>query len=146
MFSDITTALSSIKVANELVTLIFKTKVDSAVTQKAVELNSVILSLQSADLAIQAQNQGLLAENNRLKQELIDTKNWEAEAQKYSLTEIARGIFVYAINPDQLDGKPMHWLCTYCYEIKQKFTLQRGERHLAGDTYFCPNCKTELKV
>jgi hypothetical protein len=89
MFTDITTALSSIKVASDLVTLVLKAKVDAAVTQKAIELQGAIISLQSTILSIQAENQNFLAENNSLKQQIVDMNNWESEAQKYSLTEVS---------------------------------------------------------
>jgi hypothetical protein len=45
MLPEIVTALSSIKVASDLATLIHKAKVDTAVTEKAIELQSAVISL-----------------------------------------------------------------------------------------------------
>jgi len=146
MYAEITAALSSLKVAGELTALVLNTKVNQAVTQKAIELQSAIMSLQTAIIGIQSQNQELLEENNRLKQEIISMKNWEAEARKYSLKEIIAGVFVYAINEDQRGTEPGHWLCAHCYTNKQKSILQKGERLPGGggDLYDCPNCKTHI--
>jgi len=144
MYTEITTALSSIKIVSDLATLVLKSKVDSAVTQKAIDLQAALITLQSTVMSIQAQNQDLLAENSQLKQQLIAAKNWEAEAQKYSLTEIIPGTFVYAINQDQLSTQPYHWLCTHCYENKQKSILQRGGKEPRGWVYNCPICKAQI--
>ncbi len=144
MYTEIATALSSIKIASDLATLVLKAKVDSAVTQKAIELQASLITLQSTVMTIQAQNQDLLSENNQLKQQLIAAKDWEAEANKYSLKEVLPGSFVYAINQDQLGTQPYHWLCTHCYENKQKSILQRMGKELRGWIYNCPTCKTQI--
>jgi hypothetical protein len=149
MYADITTAvttaLASIKTAGELVNLVLQTKVNAAVTEKAREFQSAIISLQSAILSIQAQNQELLVENGRLKQELINAENWEAEAAKYELKQVSTGAFVYAVKPDQAGTGPTHWLCTQCYENKQKSILQRGDAlETSGHTYSCNNCKLRI--
>ncbi len=146
MFAEITTALASIKVAGELATLVLNTKVSQSVTQKAIELQTAIISLQTAIMSIQAQNQETLAENNSLKQKLIDIENWEAETKKYSLKEVAPGAFVYVINQDQAGAEPSPWLCTNCYNQKKRSILQRGID--SGEGYFhnCPSCKAQLIV
>jgi hypothetical protein len=144
MFSDITTALTSIKVASDLTTLVLNTKVNNAVTQKAIELQSAIISLQSAIMSIQTENQKLLAENDSLKQQLVNIEDWNAEAQKYNLTDIGGGVFVHAIKPGQTESGPSHWLCTHCYHNRKKSLLQRGEMTHRGWKYYCPNCKTQF--
>jgi hypothetical protein len=144
MYAEITTALSSIKVASDLASLVLKTKVDSAVTQKAIELQSAIISLQTAIMSIQSQNQELLAENDRLKQQLAAIKNWEAETQKYHLKEVARGVFVYLLNEDQSGAQPSPWFCYNCYEKQQKSILQRGPKTLHGHSYSCANCDNTI--
>ena len=52
MFADITTALAGIKTASDLASLVLKAKVDSAVRGKAIELQSDLISLQSAILSV----------------------------------------------------------------------------------------------
>jgi hypothetical protein len=140
------TALSSIKVASDLVTLVLKAKVDAAVTQKAIELQSSIITLQSTIFGIQTENQKLLEENNSLKQQIIDMNNWESEAQKYSLTEVCPGGVVYAINKDEAGTQPDHWLCPNCYQNRRKSFLQKGMNVGEGHMFTCALCKNQLIV
>jgi len=144
MLADITTALSSIKAVSEFASLVLKTKVDAAVREKAIELQSELISLQSTLLSLQAQYQDLLRENERLKQEQVAMKNWEAEAQKYHLAEFASGVFAYTLNQDQLGTQPSHWLCGNCYEKNQKSILQKGPKTIHGYIISCANCNDKL--
>jgi hypothetical protein len=144
MYTEIATALSTVKTMSDLTALILKTKVDSAVTQKAIESQSAIISLQSAMLSLQSQYQELLRQNEELKRQMADMENWSAEAQNYSLTEIAPGVLVYASKLDNDDGSPSHWLCTHCYGKKQRSIPQRGKKNHSGTIYSCPSCKTEI--
>ncbi len=144
MYADIAGALSVIKTASDLATLVLNTKVNQAVKEKAIELQSVIISLQSTILTIQAQYQDLLTDKNRLEQDLVNAKNWEAEAAKHTLTQIALGAFVYVINEDQRGSQPAYWLCTNCYENKQKSILQKGTHNMDGWQFSCPNCNMTI--
>ena len=144
MYAEITTALTTIKTVTELTGLILKSKVDEAVRQKAIELQSLILSLQETVLSVQSKNHELLEENNALKQKLMNMKNWKAEARKYKLTEIASGVFAYAINQDKQGTEPKHWLCANCYENQQKSILQKGKLTYDGQIYSCGHCKLEI--
>ena len=144
MYVDITTALAAIKTMTEFASLAAKSKKDSAVAEKAIELNSVIIDLQSAILSIQAQNQDLLHRNSELEKKIVDMENWNATAEKYALTEIALNVFAYASKTDNDATEPPHWLCTTCFENKQKSILQRGEKTINGYVYSCGNCKNRL--
>ena len=144
MYAEIATALSTVKTVSDLTSLVLKTKVDSAVTQKAIESQSAIISLQAAMLSLQSQYQELLRQNDELKKQLIDLEDWSMEAKNYRLTEIAPGVLVYARKTDDANTGPACWLCTHCYEKKQKSILQRGKMTHSGTIYSCPNCKTEI--
>lgn len=144
MIPEITAALSSLKVVSDLATLIQKSKVDAAVAEKAIELQSAVISLQSAMLTLQSQHDVLLTENNQLKQQLIDVKNWETESQNYHLKAIRSGVFVYATKPDMQSAEPQHWLCANCYQNKKKSLLQQGSKERIGWNHHCPHCKTDI--
>jgi hypothetical protein len=85
-----------------------------------------------------------MAENERLKQQLVRAENWEAEAAKYKLIQLITDSFVYAPNDDQLNTQPYHWLCAHCFQNKQKSLLQRGEKKMRGWIYTCPACKNSI--
>lgn len=52
MYSEIVTALSGLKTMSDLTKLVLRAKVDSAVTEKAIESQTAIISLQSAMLEL----------------------------------------------------------------------------------------------
>jgi hypothetical protein len=141
---EITAALSSVKTISDIATFLLKAKVGSDVAQKAIELQTTIISLQASMMSAQAQNQGLLEENNRLKQQLASLENWEAEATKYKLVQLVTDSFVYALNDDQSATQPYHWLCAHCFQNKQKSILQRSGKQLAKWLYTCPACKNTI--
>lgn len=144
MYTEIATALSTLKTMSDLTALILKTKVDSAVTQKAIESQTAIISLQSAMLGLQSQYQQTLEQNELLKNQLAEIENWHEEATKYSLTEIAPRVLVYALKPEYANGTPIHWLCAHCYSKNQKGFLQRTRQESEGTYYGCTNCRTEI--
>src|ERR1044072_1294019 len=119
--TEITTALASLKTVSELISLTLKIKTDSAVSQKAIESQSAIISLQAAMLELQSTHQTLLSEKAQLERQLAEVSSWSEESQHYHLEEIDEGIFVYALS----SGSPAHWLCTRCFHDKKKSILNR---------------------
>ena len=142
MLPEITAALASLKTIAELSVLAVKTSTDSRVTEKAIELQSALISLQGAMLSLQSQYQDLLQEKDELEKRLADKEKWDADTQNYTLTEIGRKVFAYALKPDRATSAPAHWLCANCYENKKKSVLQR----LSGSLYRCHSCKSDLIV
>jgi hypothetical protein len=145
MYAEIASAFATLKTMGEITALILKTKIDSTVTEKVIEMQSAITSLQSTLMSIQAENQDLLRQKNELEQRLTDAENWNAEAQRYSLTEITTGVFVYALKPEEAKSGPSHWLCVNCYQNKQKSILQSEGTGIDGTYYLCPRCKTTIR-
>lgn len=145
MLADIATAFTAIKTLTEFAALVAKSKTDAALTQKAIELNMVIIDLQNSILSIQAQDQDLLRRNNELKQKIVDIENWTATAEKYDLKEIALGVFVYVNKKNDDMAEPTHWLCAHCYEDKKKSILQReGKKSPNGYVFSCGRCKNQI--
>ncbi len=146
MYAEIATAAASIKTFADLTSLILKTKVDSAVTEKAIESQSAIISLQTAMLALQSEHQSLLAEKAELERRLVNVQNWEAEASKYSLQEIAPGVFVYVHDSQEDGAAPSHWLCSRCYNERKKSILQKTGRMGGANIYLCLTCQNTLQI
>jgi hypothetical protein len=145
MYTEFLTAFNSLKAIKDLVTAIQQAKVDSAVVQKAIELQGAILSLQDAMMRIQLQNQELLEANNRFKQQLAEAENWEKESKKYQLVHIEDGICAYMMKPDRnRNDDPDYWLCTNCFQKKQKSILQRTGKEREGHIYICANCNARI--
>ena len=141
---DISTALTSISIAKDFAALVLSRKIDSAVTDKAIELQGAIIGLQSTLLEIQIENQSLIDEKNTLKQQLLEMENWNSDAANYELKEIASGVFVYSVKLNQAAAIPNHWLCANCYYEKKKSILQRANQSMVGTEYFCPRCNSKF--
>ena len=142
---DITSAISSFKTMADITALMINLSTDSRVTEKAIELQSALLSLQSDMFGLQAQHQSLLREKEELEKRLIEIQNWQAEAQKYTLAEIVPGVFMYALKAEYKDATPPHWLCPNCYESRRKSVLQRDYNRIKHNYVFqCHHCNAEL--
>jgi len=146
MYAEITAGIASIKTASDLVALILKAKIDAAVKEKVIELQSSIIALHSQMMTIQTEYKTLLAENDRLKEELVKVENWEVERADYELTEIGPGSFAYVAKSDKATGRDKPWLCTNCFDNrKQKCILyQDGPAFLR--LYSCSGCNTHMTI
>lgn len=144
MLAEITSAITTIKTMSDIAGFFIRNKVDNATTEKAIELQSNILALQSLLLTIQTQNQELLQSKGALEKELIEIKNWNAESENYELHEIAAGSFVMASLSNENSSAPAHWLCVNCYQKRQKSVLQYESYPYQGMIYSCPNCKNTV--
>lgn len=143
MYSEIATALASVKTFADLTSLILQAKVTVAVREKAIESQAAIISVQTVLLDLQSQYQSLLREKDELEKRLAEVEDWKVEAAKYSLKEVASGAFVYAPKPDADLLAPDHWLCTRCYHERKKSILQRT---VARVIYLCPTCQSTVTV
>lgn len=144
MSDEISKSQAALIVIRDLVALILKTNTNPDVNQKGVEVGLAILTVQSAIMDIQVQNHELRQQNGELKQQLANMKNWNGEKERYSLTQIADGVFVYALKKEHAGDAPSHWLCANCFQKNQKAILQRAEQDYKGTYYSCPNCEKKI--
>ncbi len=139
----ITIAATGFRKAIELIKSIADISKDADVNAKIIDLQSVILELQSNLLAFQAQYAQVVQENTELKAKLAAHDEWRQIEQHYRLTEVARGVFVYA---SQGSASPSHWLCSNCFSQKRQSILQMYNENEFGRFFQCPNCETKLTV
>jgi len=147
MLSHIPEALAALNNLKNLVQSLSDAKTNAALREQAVELNFAIIDATNAVIAIQTQYQTLLEEKDSLKKELMNRENWDAEASKYTLIEIDRGVSVYALKPEYKSTATPHWLCPNCYQNRKPSILQRGESKTKHHYVFrCPypSCSLEL--
>ena len=145
MIAEFAAGIAGLKTVSDLASLLLKMNVDAAVTEKAIEANAAVINAQSLMLELQAKHQGLLARNDELEKRIVAIQNWEAETNKYALTQIVEGIFVYALKPDASDGMPPHWLCPNCFQSQKKSILQFDYSRVAHHNVFkCPQCDLKL--
>jgi hypothetical protein len=147
MSGEIAAAITSLKAAFELA----KTFVDlhdvAAINAKVVELQGQILSAQASAFAANDAQSALLERVHELEQEVANLKAWEAEKEKYQLTEVGRGVFAYTLKEGTGTTEPKHSLCPQCYQEGFKAILQEERRQPgAVRILYCLRCHGELNL
>lgn len=107
--------------------------------------NAVAVELQEKILAAYQAQMALAEQIGNLEKEVAQFKNWEAEKERYILTDYGSGTFAYALKPDKADGEPAHRICANCYTQGHKSLLQF--RHLTHDkkeSMRCYRCGSDV--
>jgi hypothetical protein len=93
--------------------------IDDATKRSAavIELQEKILSAQQEQFALTEQLRGL-----QNKMATLDT--WEAEKNRYELTDFGGETLAYALKQSMANGEPPHRLCSACYQNRKKGILQ----------------------
>ena len=130
---------------------LFKSMLDTAKGLKDINdatiRNTAVIELQEKILAAQGQQMTLIERVGELEEEVARFKTWDAEKQRYSLTECARGAFAYVVKESEARGEPGHAICAACYERGVKSILQtNGEVLLIRHSWVCPSCGAEVKT
>lgn len=135
-------AYSGIRAATDITQSMLTLKTDAAVTTKVVELNGVLLGLQSQLNAAHAEHSTLSGRIRELEAEIAKYQKWEGEARRYSLTSTNFGTFVYILKAELANGEPEHSLCVKCFNEGAKSVLQKYNAiYLA-----CPRCDSKLQI
>lgn len=143
--------IAEIKLAYDAATSALKLAKSIQALSKDGEVNKVVIELQQSILNLQAtifDTQAKMEELNRLKNEaeekLRNRDEWQKEKERYHLFEIAPGIVVYALKPDDKSGEPRHYLCPSCFQVNKKQFLQRPSPHHTN--YKCNACNLEIRT
>ena len=137
---DIPAALALGKTAIEMAKGLAQLNRDQAVTQKAIELQSVIVDLQAkigdAGLEIDA-----LTRENRNLQELLAKK---ADLDRYRMVQFASGDVVYTADGDALKpGEIAHYICPSCAADGKRSLLQPS---INGRGLLCRSCSVGYTI
>jgi hypothetical protein len=130
---------------------IFKSLLDTAKVLKdasdAAVRNAVAIELQEKILAAQEQQAALLERVSDLETEVASFKAWEAEKQRYDLTDYGGGTFAYALKAEASGSEPPHRICAACYQKGHKSILQNlGGVQNGRERYKCPSCETVFNL
>ena len=137
---EIAGMLATVTAAHELAKSVIGGKVDAEVKAKASELADSIIGLQGAIFTLQAKNHELLDKNRDLQEQLNDQNQWTAIEDRYELTEICEGTFLYSLKEGSTE--PHHYICPQCFS-KQLKSIPQVSNHYVGIDYKCmtPDCK-----
>lgn len=139
-------ALGSVKTASDIVQTMLKLKTDTAVTAKAIELQSIILDIHPKLLTAQTDYATAARRICELEAEIAKFKDWSHDKERYELYELAPGTLTYRVKPAMQGGEPTHDLCPKCYQNNVKSILQySGISVDSHKTLTCVNCNAILK-
>lgn len=138
-------ALSGLKTAADIALGIGKLNTMVEVQAKAIELQQILLSVQSSALNAQAEQFSLIQTIRELEKEVAEIKAWQAQKLRYKLVSPWDGTLVYALTQESAQSEPPHWLCTMCFEAGGKgfYSSQNKSNRLL---LICDKCKGELQT
>ncbi len=110
-----------------------------------IKLQAQIMAAQQGALAAHQREAAMAEEIRDLKTRMTELEAWDAEKQRYELTNFGRETFAYVLKPSMSGGEPSHRICPACYQKGHKSILQFRHQTATGqDKYACPACKTDF--
>jgi hypothetical protein len=111
----------------------------------AVRRNAAVIELQEKILAAQQAQAALIEQVGELEKEVTGLKAWDAEKQRYKLTEVRPGMMTYTLKEGMEKGEPAHHLCASCYNEGHKSIMQRETRFPGRhEVLVCHRCGSDL--
>ena len=95
-----------------------------AVNAKALELQGHLLDAHSTMATMHQEHTTLVARVAELENQIARLEEWEAEAVRYELKEVAPGALAYSVKEEARGTEPPHHLCPNCYASRKKSFLQ----------------------
>ncbi|WP_422923214.1 hypothetical protein [Singulisphaera sp. PoT] len=114
---------------------------------KSVNINAVKIELQQIVLDAHTAQTAMVDRIRELEAEVTKFETWDAEKERYQLTEIASGVFAYALKEEAEPAEPFHYICQACYQHQRKSILQKkiGGGIAPMESYECHECDAEIK-
>ena len=137
--SAIAGAISALKGATDVTQAMIGLRDAQAMQTKIIELNSKILEAQSRTFAANDERAALIEHISKLEEEVVRLKAWDAEKQRYQLTEVGPGVVAFQLKEGMQLGEPPHLICANCCAKGTKSYLQR---HLSGPVLKRLKCNT----
>ena len=107
--------------------------------------NAVAIELQEKILIAQEEQSALIERVRELEIQVAEFETWDAEKQRYELTDFGGGTLAYVLKPSVTGVEPPHRICPACYQSGHKSILQSSGPVATGQKkYACPACKTDF--
>jgi len=116
------------------------------VQSKVIELQGVILEAQSGLFTANEERASLIEEIREAESKIAQLETWNAEKQRYQLTDIGDGNFAYALRQSMSSGEPPHYICTACYQNSKKSILHHFETGSGLHVVTCPGCSAKMSI
>ncbi len=160
----VTAAIAGLKNAVDLAKAAVAARDEIKLAEMQQSINDRVIDVQNAALALQEKQAAARDEIDELKESLrsakatiVELERTQSERENYSLHEVSRGSFVYALKEEApgitVSGEPRHYICQKCFDgpEKRKVTLDFTPGQQAGPYslkphWTCSVCKHVLEV
>lgn len=119
---------------------------DYEMTQRLGEISSQITALSGAILALQQEHSALVQAKDEAEAKVKEFRNWEMETADYQLCEVSPGVLVYSKEKNLKPTEQSPWLCTNCYQNREKGLLTRVSKTEFEEYYCCSRCPNKISV
>lgn len=145
--SEIMAAYQGLKAGFDILQRLNAASKEAAINEVKVTLGRHILDAQQALTAANAAQADTAETIRQLEQKIVQLENWEADKQRYVLTDTGRGTLAYRLKEGMENGEPAHWLCPNCYQQGKKSILKH-EFIATGrvQTLVCHPCGMDILV
>lgn len=144
MANPVSKTLSTLQSAYRLTKSIADLNEVHAIKSQIGELLAQIISAQESAITAQSDQLSLIERKTELEEKVARLEAWDADKKRYHLTETSGGLLAYALKEQKGSSKPVHMLCTNCFDQGQKSILQKESRNPGRhDVHFCPRCDFE---
>lgn len=132
-------AYNGLKFAKDSLTTLVQGKVEVETQTKILAALEKLGTAQDALFQMRDEMFALQAENQKLKDEVEQSKMWGEKLTQYELVQTAGGAVVH-----RFKGEPLHYLCPSCLNKKQIEILQ-DNRTMSGK-FRCTSCTAEYPI
>lgn len=143
MYAEIQAAISSTRLLADIIKASKELRESGELAAAVSDLNAKLLHVGGVALAGQEKQAALAERIRELEQELVSLKNWDAQAQDYTLQAVGveKVHFAQVYKPAVQSSKARHWACAKCFQDRKLYILSAHDRF----QYKCPNCGTVIE-
>ena len=121
-------AIGGLKAALEILKGLKTTADAVAINDAKIQLQGAIIEAQAGLMSAQEAQAAQLDRIRKLEQEIVQLKDWSAEAERYEPVDIYLGTIAYMPKLGMENGEPAHWLCPNCFQHRKKsFLTHKGQ-------------------
>ena len=134
-YALITTAVTAVKGAHDVLRAALNLKVETEVSLKISDALQKLDSVQEAVFQAREDLFRLQKENDDLRRQIKERDEWDSVKNKYKLVETIRGGHVY----QSIDSSPLHHACPRCF-VKREIQILQPKLGDGWDRSECPAC------
>lgn len=145
MLGEIAAGLSSLKAASDIIKGLNAANTQAAINDVKISLQERIFEARDALSAAQDAQSVSLQRIRDLEKEVATLKAWDADKERYKLTELRPGVVCCALKEGMEKGEPSHRLCASCYNGGHKSFLADETWHPGrAHVLVCHDCGAYL--